>query len=101
MISDDDYQAWLNARRGQSPPTELADRIMSSVRDSAVYAVASPPPVSAPATIWQRVVPYLVCSAAAMLLAVRLYSVVSLFVVAAPIADVALVEPAKEVSHEP
>lgn len=100
MISDDDYQAWLSARRGQSPPAELTDRIMSAVRESALNAVASPP-VSAPATIWQRVVPYLVCSAAAMLLAVRLYSVVSLFVVAAPIADVALVEPAKEVSHEP
>lgn len=101
MISDDDYQAWLNARRGQSLPAELADRIMSAVRDSAADAIASPPPVSAPATMWQRVVPYLVCSAAAMLLAMRFYSVVSVFVVAAPIADVAFLEPAKEVSHEP
>ena len=101
MISDDDYQAWLSARRGQSPPAELTDRIMSAVRDSAADVVSFPPPVSAPTTVWQRVVPYLVCSAAAMLLAVRFYSVVSLFVVAAPIADVALVEPAKEVSYEP
>ena len=101
MISDDDYQAWLNARRGQSPPADLADRIMFAVRDSAADAVASPPPVSALAAMWRRVVPYLACSAAAMLLAVRLYSVVRLFVVAAPIEDVAFREPAKEVSHEP
>lgn len=95
MNRTDQYQAWLNARRGESPPVEMMDRIMSAVRDSSTRAD------SVQKSAWQRVVPYLICSAATVVLAVRLYSVVSLLVVASPDADVAMIEPVEEISDEP
>ena len=101
MNSDDEYQAWLNVRRGESSPADLTDRIMSAVREAARQSETSPQPESAWKTAWQRAVPYLVCSAAAMVLAVRLYSVVSLVLVASPDADVAMIEPVEESSNEP
>lgn len=101
MNSNDEYQAWLNTRRGESPPTGLTDRIMLSVRELPLEATTSPQLESARKTAWQRAIPYLVCSAAALMLAVRLFSMVSLFVVPSSIADVTMIEPAKEDSHEP
>lgn len=99
MNPDDEYQAWLNARRGESPPAEMADRIMSAVRASASQSVASPQPECARKSAWQRVVPYLVCSAAALVLAVRLYSIASLFLVASSDMDVVMTEPFEEIPH--
>lgn len=101
MNSDNEYQAWLDARRGESPPTELTDRVMSAVRESAQPATTSLRVESARKTAWQRAVPYLVCSAAALVLTVRLYSIVSIFVVASPDADMAMIEPVEEISDEP
>lgn len=95
MNSDDEYQMWLDARRGESPPAEMTDQIMSAVRESV------PRMVSARTTAWQRAIPYLVCSAAALVLAVRLYSVASLFLVPSPDADIAMIEPVEEISNEP
>ena len=100
MNSDDEYQAWLDARRGESPPTGLTDRVMSAVRESAQPATSSSRVEPARKTAWQRAVPYLVCSAAALVLAVRLYSIASIFVVASPDADIAMLEPFEEISHE-
>ncbi|MFM9961932.1 MAG: hypothetical protein ACKV2Q_11990 [Planctomycetaceae bacterium] len=101
MNSDDEYQAWLNARRDESPPSGLTDRIMLSVRELAPAATTSPPRESARKTAWRRAIPYVVLSAAALMLAVRLFSLVSLFVVPSSIADVTMIEPAKENSYEP
>ena len=101
MNPDDEFQAWLNARRGESPPADLTDRIMSAVREPKLPGGASPSRDMLPKTSWWRAFPYLVCSAAALLLTVRLYSIVSLFVVASPVADIALIESEKELSHEP
>lgn len=100
MNSDDEYQAWLDARRGESPPTELTDRVMSAVQESARQATGSSHVESARKTAWQRAVPYLVCSAAALVLAVRLYSIVSVFVVASPDAEMAMIEPVEDISDE-
>ena len=101
MNSEDEYQAWLNARRGESLPTGLTDRIMSAVRELDQQATRSSRAESAWKTAWQRAIPYLVCSAAALVLAVRLYSIVSLFLVASPDADIAMIEAVEESSHEP
>ena len=100
MNSDDEYQAWLDARRGESPPTGLTDRVMSAVQESPQQAKRSSRVESARKTAWQRAVPYLVCSAAALVLAVRLYSMVSVFVVASPDADIAMIESVEEISDE-
>lgn len=101
MSSDDEYQAWLNARRDVSPPTGLTERIMLSVRELAPEATISPLRESARKTAWQRAIPYVVLSAAALMLAVRVFSIVSLFVVPSSIADVTMIEPTKEDSYEP
>lgn len=98
MNFDDDYQAWLDARRGESPPADLSDRIMAAVRES--NSVSSTSERSEPAweTALQRTLPFLVCSAAALVLAVRLYSFVSVFVVAPSEIEFAMTEPVKELS---
>lgn len=96
MNPDDEYQAWLNTRRGESPPTELTDRIMSAVRGSDYEATTSPQLEFARKTPWQRALPYLVCSAAALVLAVRLYSFVSVFVVVSSETEIAMTEPVEE-----
>ena len=96
MIPEDEYQTWLNKRRGESPSAELTDRIMSAVRE----ASTSQPTKPSPKTAWQRAIPYLVCSAAALVLAVRIYSILSLFLAPSAIADVAMIEPSKEIAHE-
>ncbi len=100
MNPDDQYQAWLDARRGESPPADLTDRIMSAVREASKSSMKSQPANELRKSAWQRAIPYLVCSAAALVLAVRIYSIVSLFVAPSPISDVAMIEPAKEISHE-
>ncbi|MBC7821064.1 MAG: hypothetical protein IAG10_29615 [Planctomycetaceae bacterium] len=74
---------------------------MFSVRELAPEATTSPPLESARKTAWQRAIPYLVLSAAAIMLAVRVFSIVSPLVVPSSIADVTMIEPAKEDSHEP
>lgn len=101
MNSDDEYQMWLDARRAESPPTELTERIMVSVREQAQEAVTSPPQVSAHKTVWQRSTPYLVLSAAAVMLAVRALSFVSPLVFPSSIADLTMTEELKEESHGP
>ena len=100
MNPDDEYQAWLNARRGESPSAELTDRIMSAVREASLASPILPPANDAPNAAWQRAIPYLVCSAAALVLAVRIYTILSLFLVPSSISDVAMIEPAKEISYE-
>ena len=100
MNSDDQYQAWLDTRRGEVPSAELTDRIMSAVREVSTPSTMSQPVNELRKTAWQRAIPYLVCSAAALVLAVRICSIVSLFVAPSPISDVAMIEPAKEISHE-
>ncbi len=100
MNPDDEYQAWLDARRGESPSAELTDRIMSAVREASMASTILPPTNVAPNTAWPRAIRYLVCSAAALVLAVRIYSIVSLFVSPSLIEDVAMIEPAKEISYE-
>jgi hypothetical protein len=101
MNPDDEYQAWLNGRRSASPSEELTERIMSAVRESAMSRTSARSTEMTRSTIWQRAIPYLVCSAAALVLSVRIYSIVSLFVVASPIADVAMFESKQELSNEP
>lgn len=96
MNSDDEYRAWLDTKRGESPPTELTDRIMLAVREVVPEATTSPRMESARKTAWQRAVPYLVCSVAMLVLAVRLYSFVSVFVVAPFEADIVMTEPVGE-----
>ena len=98
MNSDDEYRAWLDTKRGESPPTELTDRIMLAVRESVQQATTSSRIESARTTAWQRALPYLVCSAAALVLAVRLYSFVSVFVVAGSETEIAMTEPGEEFS---
>lgn len=100
MNPDDQYQAWLDTRRGEAPSAELTDRIMSAVREASKSSMKSQPANELRKSAWQRAIPYLVCSAAALVLAVRIYSIVSLFVAPSPISDVAMIEPAKEISHE-
>ena len=100
MNSEDEYQVWLDARRDESPPKELTDRIMLSVREPGPEAATSPLRESARRTAWQRAIPYLVLTAATIMLAVRVFSILSLFVVPSSIADVTMIEPAKEDSHE-
>lgn len=101
MNSDDEFQMWLNTQRGESPPTELTDRIMVSVREQALESVISPPRKPAHETVWQRSIPYLVLSAAAIVLTLRVFSIVSLLVVPTSIAEVTMIEPQEEDSHEP
>ncbi len=96
MNSDDGYQAWLDARRGESPPTELADRIMLAVYEAVPETTTSLQLESARKTAWQRAIPYLVCSAAALVLVVRLYSFVSVFVVVSSETEIAMTEPVEE-----
>lgn len=96
MKSDDEYQAWLNARRGESPPVGMADRIMLAVREVAPEATTSPQLESARMTAWRRTLPYLVCSAAALVFAVRLYSFLSVFVVVSSETEIAMTEPVEE-----
>ena len=100
MNPDDDYQAWLNNRRGELPSAELTDRIMSAVREASMSPTASKPAEVPPKTAWQRAIPYLVCSAAALVLAVRIYSILCLFVSPSSIEDVAMLDPSKEIAHE-
>lgn len=88
MNSDDEYQAWLDARRGDTPLAGLTDRIMLTVRELAVDSTTSPPRATARKTAWQRAIPYVVLSAAALLLAVRIFSIVSPLMVPTSIADV-------------
>lgn len=95
MNSENDYQAWLDARRGDSSPADLSDRIMVAVRESNSLPKTSARSVRA--TALQRAFPYLVCSAAALVLAVRLYSLMSVFVVASSEAEMAMTEPVEEV----
>ena len=96
MNADDEYQTWLNARRAESPSVDLTDRIMATVRGSAPQPTASPRSASARKTVLQRAVPYLVCSAAVLVLAVRLYSFVSVFVIASSETDIVMTEPVEE-----
>ena len=98
MNSDDEYRAWLETKRGESPPIELTDRIMLAVRGAAPKATTSPQLEFARKTAWQRAVPYLVFAAAAVVLAVRLYSFVSVFVVAGSETEIAMTEPVEELS---
>lgn len=98
MNSDDGYRAWLETKRGESPPIELTDRIMLAVREAAPKATTSPQLESARKMSWQRVLPYLVCSAAALVLAVRLYSFVSVFVVVSSETEIVMTEPGEEFS---
>ena len=98
MNSDDEYRAWLDARGGESPSVGMTDRIMSAVRESATQPTASLRTDSLSKTAWQRAVPYLVCSAAALVLAVRLYSFVSVFVVVGSETEIAMTEPVEEFS---
>lgn len=98
MSFDDENRAWLDTKRGESPPAELTDRIMSAVRESVQQATTSSRTESARKTAWQRAVPYLVCSAAALVLAVRLYSFVSVFVVVSSETEIAMSEPVEEFS---
>lgn len=81
MNSDDEYQAWLSTRRAE-PPRELTDRIMTAVSESRSRTTVAVARASGVKSSLRRIAPYLVCSAAALVLAVRLYSVVSLFVIA-------------------
>ena len=100
MNPEDEYGAWLNARRGESQSDELTDRIMSAVHEASMSSTTLPSAPKLPKTTWQRAIPYLVCSAAALVLAVRIYSILSLFLVPSSIADVAMIEPSKEITHE-
>ena len=100
MNPEDEYQTWLNKRRGESPSTELTDRIMSAVREASMSSSTSQPAKQSPKTAWQPAIPYLVCSAAALVLAVRIYSILSLFLAPSAITDVAMIEPSKEIAHE-
>lgn len=99
MNPDDEYQTWLAARRGESPPSGLTDQIMSAVRESDQQATTSLQPKSARKMAWQRAVQYLACSAAALVLAVRLYSFVSVFVVVSSETEIAVTEPVEEFSN--
>ncbi len=99
MNPDDEYQSWLNARRAESPPTDLSDRIMTIVRESSSLPTKAAMALAVQKTALQRAVPFFVCSAAALVLAVRLYSFVSVFfVVASSDTEIAMTEPVEEVS---
>jgi hypothetical protein len=100
MNSDDEYKLWLDARRSESPPTGLTDRIMLSVRNHAREATTSPPREHARETAWQRAIPYLVLSAAAFMLTVRVFSILSPLVVPSSIAEVSMIEQMEEDSDE-
>ena len=101
MKSDDEYQLWLDARRSEVPPAGLTDRIMLSVRERDRETSTSRSAESARETVLQRAIPWLVLSAAAIVLTVRVLSIVSLLVVPSSIADVTMIEPLEEDSHEP
>ena len=77
MNTDDPMQAWLAQRRGQSPPNDLTDRIMAGLQTVEIAKPARP-------RGWRQLVPYVLWSAAAVVCAARIYSVVS--VVVAPVA---------------
>lgn len=96
MTTDDEYQRWLLARRTEPPPDGLADRIMAAVEESALQPIAASQSASMKKTALQRVLPYLACSVAALVLAVRVYSVMSLFVVASSESEIVMNEPIEE-----
>jgi len=76
MNADDRLSAWLAHRRGPSPPDDLTDRIMTAL--PAVSIRASTPPRRG-----RRWLPSVLWTAAAVVCAARIYSVVS---VVAPVA---------------
>ncbi len=69
---------------------------MAAVTESASQPIAAAQTASTKKTALQRVLPYLACSAAVLVLAVRLYSVVSLFVVASSESEIVMNEPIEE-----
>ena len=73
---------------------------MLSVRNHAREATTSPPRESACETAWQRAIPYLVLSAAALMLTVRVFSILSPLVVPSSIAEVSMIEQMEEDSDE-
>lgn len=100
MTSEAEYQSWLKAKRAEVPPARMVEQIMAVVRDevnsnATAHAAIEPRP-----SVWKRAVPYLVCSAAVVVLAVRLCSIVGLFVLPTSIADVALIESEQENLHD-
>jgi hypothetical protein len=101
MNSEDEYQLWIEARRTKTPPAALTDRIMLSVRERDREVSTTRSPESGRETVLQRAIPWLVLSAAAIVLTVRVFSIVSLLVVPSSIADVTMIEPLEEESHEP
>ena len=100
MNPDDEYQKWLNAKRAEVPPAELVERIMSAVRAETISYAVSHAAIEPTPSVWRRAVPYMVCSAAAIVLAVRLYSTMSLFVMPSSIADVTMIESKQENLHD-
>lgn len=69
---------------------------MAAVEESASQRMVASQSASMKKTALQRVLPYLACSAAVLVLAVRLYSVVSLFVVASSESEIVMNEPIEE-----
>lgn len=103
MNHDDEYQAWVETRRSEAPTNGLTDRIMSTVRESVADSRTAARSKLVRRSAIQRVFPSLVCSAAALILAVRLYNFVSIFVIAPSEAEIAMNEPVEEISdvHNP
>lgn len=99
MNCDDEYQAWLEARRSEAPTSGLTDRIMATVRVSVADSGIAARSEFVRRSAIQRALPYLVCSAAALILALRLYSFASIFVIAPSMAEIAMNEPVEEVSN--
>ncbi|MDZ4684230.1 MAG: hypothetical protein SH850_04020 [Planctomycetaceae bacterium] len=84
MKSDDVYRDWLARGRSAPPPDGLTDRIMTALPVSPNDQPVALPTVSIRSWLGRRVIPYVLWCAAAVVCAVRVYSVMN--VIIAPVA---------------
>ncbi|HUQ69506.1 MAG TPA: hypothetical protein VM165_08290 [Planctomycetaceae bacterium] len=84
MKPDDVYRDWLARGRSNPPPDGLTDRIMAVLPPSPNDQPVARPTVSIRSWLGRRVIPYVLWCAAAVVCAVRVYSVMN--VIIAPVA---------------
>lgn len=100
MNIDEQLESWLSAKRDASPPEGFADKVMSSVEQAAEPKRMVASVAAGKKSLVRRCVPYLIWTAAAVVCAVRVYSLI--YLVFAPTSEYSVVasDTIEEPSHD-
>jgi hypothetical protein len=80
MKHDEAWEAWRTRRRDHPPPAGLTDHILARVEQAHSQQPRATRVASSSGTLAQRIAPFLLWSAAAVVCAARVYSTVGLLV---------------------